>query len=108
MTVLTNFGALPVSVSSEEELETVLTEQADAKISWLIVDAPVKKVKLARNAHLCTFQLLPKDAFCLALSAYRQGVAAVVPRPVNGQEESFIEEFIMLLEFLPEFIRDYR
>jgi hypothetical protein len=107
ITVLTNFGALSVAARSDEELETVLAEQAGLKISWLVVDAPVKKMKLARNAQLCTFQLLPKDEFRLALNAYRQGVAAVVPRPVNGQE-NFIEEFIMLLEFMPEFIRDYR
>jgi hypothetical protein len=42
-----------------------------------------------------------------ALKAYRQGVAAVVPRPVNGQE-GFIEELLLLLEFIPEFVRDYR
>jgi len=107
MTVLTSFGALPVAARSEDELETVLTEQAASTISWLIVDAPVKKIKLARNPHLCTFQLLPKGEFRTALNAYRQGVAAVVPRPVKG-EESFMEEFMLLLEFMPEFIRDYR
>jgi hypothetical protein len=107
MTVLTNFGAQPVAVMTEEELETVLEKQADTKVSWLIIDAPVKKTKLARNSQLCTFQLLPKDVFRAALHAYRQGVAAVVPRPSYGQE-NFIEEFILLLEFMPEFIRDYR
>lgn len=107
MTVLTNFGALPVAARSEEELETVLGEQADTKTSWLVVDAPVKKIKLARNSQLCTFQLLPKGEFRTALNAYRQGVAAVVPRPVKG-EENFMEEFMLLLEFMPEFIRDYR
>lgn len=107
MTVLTNFGALPVVARSEEELEAALAEPAEAKISWLVVDAPVKKAKLARNARLCTFQLLPRGEFRSVLSAYRQGVAAVVPRPVVG-EENFMEEFILLLEFLPEFIRDYR
>ncbi len=85
-------------------MQTALAEKADGKISWLIVDAPVKKVKLARNTHICTFQLVPKDDFRLALGAYRQGVAAVVPRPVTGQE-NFMDEFIMLLEFMPEFIQ---
>jgi hypothetical protein len=106
-TILTNFGARPVAVMKEELLEKVLVEEVDTKVSWLIVDSPVKKLKLARNTHLCTFQLLPKNEFSAALNAYRQGVAAVVPRPVNGQE-NFIDEFIMLLEFMPEFIRDYR
>lgn len=107
VTVFANFGALPVAVTAEEELAAALAENADGKISWLIVDAPVKRVKLARNAQVCTFQLVPKDDFRLALGAYRQGVAAVVPRPVIGREE-FIEEFMQLLEFMPEFIRDYR
>lgn len=106
-TVFANFGALPVAVMAEEELAAALAEKADGKISWLIVDAPVKKVKLARNSHICTFQLVPKGDFRLALGAYRQGVAAVVPRPVIGRE-NFIEEFMQLLEFMPEFIRDYR
>jgi hypothetical protein len=107
MTVLTNFGALPVAVMSEDRLETVLAEQTDTKTSWLVVDAPVKKMKVARNSQLCTFQLLPKGEFRAALNAYRQGVAAVVPRPVKGAE-NFMEEFMLLLEFMPEFIRDYR
>lgn len=107
VTVFANFGALPVTVTAEEELAAALAEKVDGKISWLIVDGPVKRVKLARNTQVCTFQLVPKDDFRLALGAYRQGVAAVVPRPVIGREE-FIEEFIQLLEFMPEFIRDYR
>lgn len=106
-TVLTKFGALSVTVLSEDELAKALAKEADTKMSWLIVDAPLPKIKLARNSHLCTFQLVPKGEFGLALKAYRQGVAAVVPRPVNGQE-NFVEELIMLLEFIPEFIRDYR
>lgn len=107
MTVFSNFGAQPVAVMSEEELTKALVEKADNKICWLIVDAPVKSVKLARNSHVCTFQLVCKDEFKVALNAYRQGVAAVVPRPETGQE-NFLEEFIQLLEFMPEFIRDYR
>jgi len=106
-TLLTNFGAQSVPVMSEDELTTVLAQQADTKISWLIVDAPVAKMKLARNSQVCTFQLVPKSEFGLALKAYRQGAAAVVPRPVKGQA-NFIDEFIVLLEFMPEFIRDYR
>jgi len=107
VTMFANYGALPVAVTSEEELAAVLAEKADGKISWLIVDAPVKQVKLSRNEQVCTFQLIAKKDFSVALNAYRQGVAAVVPRPVTGQE-NFIEEFIQLLEFMPEFIRDYR
>ena len=106
-TVLTGFGALPVPVMSEDELSKALAKQVGAKMSWLIVDAPLSKIKLARTSHFCTFQLVPKGEFDLVMKAYRQGVAAVVPRPVTGQE-NFIEEFIMLLEFIPEFIRDYR
>jgi len=106
-TVLTKFGALSVPVLSGDELAKALAKEADTKMSWLIVDAPLPKMKLARNSHLCTFQLVPKGEFDLALKAYRQGVAAVVPRPVNGQV-NFVEEFIVLLEFIPEFIRDYR
>jgi len=107
MTVLTNFGARPVAARTEEELAGVLAGQADAKCSWLIVDTPLAQVKPAMNSRFCTFQLVPKGDFGLAIKAYRQGVAAVVPRPVTGQE-NFMEEFILLLEFMPEFIRDYR
>jgi len=106
-TVLTSFGARPVPVMSEEELAKAMAEKADSTFSWLIVDGTGAKMKLARNPRACTFQLVPKGDFVLALKAYRQGVAAVVPRPVEGQE-NFMEEFILLLEFLPEFIRDYR
>jgi len=106
-TVLTSFGALSVPVMSEDELAKALAKKADTKMSWLIVDAPLPKMKLARTSHLCTFQLVPKGEFGLVMKAYRQGAAAVVPRPVAGQE-NFIEEFILLLEFIPEFIRDYR
>lgn len=107
VTVFSNFGALPVAVMAEEELTKALAETADGTISWLIVDAPIKQVKLARNSHVCTFQLVPKNEFRAVLNAYRQGVAAVVPRPVTGQE-NFIDEFVQFLEFMPEFIRDYR
>lgn len=108
MTVFTSIGASPVAVMAEEELPPVLAAQEGGKINWLIVDAPVKNIKLARNAQLCTFQLVPEGDCRGALLAYRQGVAAIVPRPVIGQREDFIDEFIMLLEFMPEFIRDYR
>lgn len=106
-TVFANFGVLPVEVSTEDQLAACLAEKTDGKISWLIVDGTVKRVKLARNGQMCTFQLVPKADFRGALSAYRQGAAAVVPRPVIGQE-NFVEEFMQLLEFIPEFIRDYR
>jgi len=106
-TLFTSFGALPVPARSEDELAKALAGQADMKLTWLIVDAPAVKMKLGRNARVCTFQLVPRGDFGLALKAYRQGVAAVVPKPVPGQE-NFMDEFIMLLEFMPEFLRDYR
>lgn len=106
-TVLTDSDASTLSVASEEELEKALGDSLERKASWLLIDAPLKSPALAGNSRIRMIQLVPKDDIRSALDAYRQGAAAVVPRPVNGQGE-FIEEFILLLEFLPEYIRHYR
>jgi hypothetical protein len=106
-TVLIDSDASPLPVMAEGELEKALGESFEKKVSWLIIDVPFKIPVLGKNSQIRIIQLAPGNDIRLALNAYRQGAAAVLPKPVNGQGE-FMEEFILLLEFLPEYIRNYR
>lgn len=107
-TVLTDSGALPVSAMSEEDLEKVLAEPSERKISWLIIDAPAKRGNSSLHPEVRTVKLVPAGDISSALNAYKGGARAVMPRPMKMQGADFIEEFMMLLELLPEYIRNYR
>lgn len=104
-TLLNYYDAIPHTVLSEEDLERALVKSAGNKYSWLIIDAPLRSCDIAGNPDIRTLKLVPANDVTLFLNAYKEGAMAVMPRPVNGSGAGYMEEFIMLLELLPEYIR---
>ncbi len=103
-TILTDAGVLPVAVLSEEEMEKALASPAGRKISWLIADTQIKGSQYAKTRELKILQLAPSNDSRFTLNAYGEGATTVMPKPVKGQAAGFIEELIMLLELLPEYL----
>ena len=107
-TLLASLGIQSVSVSSEAEMGRVLAEQTGKKAGWLIFDTPVKSGTLALNSGIRTVYLAPSGDVRNVLNAYKAGVRAVMPKPVATSMSAYIDEMILLLGFLPEYIRNYR
>lgn len=104
-TLLNYYDAILHTVLSEEDLERALVKSDGNKYSWLIIDAPLRSCDIAGNPDIRTLKLVPANDVTLFLNAYKEGAMAVMPRPVNGPGAGYMEEFIMLLELLPEYIR---
>lgn len=118
-TVARSGGISLTAVSSGAEAESAADSfMQQGKRTGIIFDAPAHaateehaRIMTARNS-LCSrypgfacIQLVAADAVFLALDAYRSGVRAVVPRPtLEACIDSFAEELIALVEFLPAYL----
>ncbi len=113
-----NGVSLTVAGSSEEVETAVASAMLNKDRVRVIFDAPAvngavqnESLTAARN-RLCNlypalvcFQLIAAEGLLFSLEAYRCGVSAVMPRPfMAAGRESFADEFIALIEFLPTYL----
>jgi len=112
-------GVCLTTAGSDEELEAAVENaMVNGSRVRLIVDDPSvggaaqrERMMAARN-RLCSrypalacIQLVSAGAQDFTLEAYRSGVRAVVPRPsLTAGPDSFADDFIALVEFLPSYL----
>jgi hypothetical protein len=112
-------GICLTAAGSGEEVEALVDRaMLNGGRVRLVFDAPsvggaaYRESMAAARKKLCSgypgitcIQLVSAEALSFSLEAYRCGVRAVMPRPsLEARPDSFVEDFIALVEFLPSYL----
>ena len=120
-TVCRQEGIFVFATTEEQDLDPII-EQLLAKNSQpvLILDTPdsagvrfshqklegLRQQKKKSYPRIVTLQLVAPNDYVFALDSLREGVRAVLPRPVrDGREGTFLEDTLRFLGTLPSYLR---
>lgn len=120
-TVCRQEGIFVFATTEEQDLDPII-EQLLAKNSQpvLVLDTPdsagvrfshqklegLRQQKKNAYPQIVTLQLVPPNDYVFALDSLREGVRAVLPRPVrDGREGTFLEDTLRFLGTLPSYLK---
>ncbi len=122
MTACKNDGVMIFAADREDEIDRLISQSQMMKVMpALVFDAPgangsglteenmtaLRLRERGRHPQVPMFQLAAKDDYAFTLQSYRDGMRAVIPKPVRDRREAFIADMITFLEAFRSFARGF-